>query len=483
MKAAAKYLAIIILSLVCLKNWAQDKFEIPKMGFTIYPYKDSTINIRFLGLMQFWSRYGEANAGSIYKGDTVNSISDLSLRRLSLITAFEITPKFLLMVNVNSNGNASNNPQQVNLNFSIIDGYGEYSLSDKLSIGAGLHLWNGFSRLNLENVGTLTNLDVPKFQAPYFNQLDKLNRMFGIYARGRLRKLDYRISVNDPFTPTSTNTPANNGFGSPSGGLLHTPSNNSQLNVAYFNPAAQTKMFMGYFKWQFLSKEFNKIPFENGDYIGQKRVFNIGAGFAYRKNGMLVPTKIELRNSALPESSSNPKILIEAKHHDILCLAVDAFLSHKLSAKNDGITMYLGYFSTDMGPNFYTVSSTNQISTYANNPKSNINGSGLASPASGTGNTFYVVTGYHLPNNFPVNNTQFGLFATVQHSNFKALKAPITIYEGGVNWFISGHGLKLTLQYRNRPVLGGIAAYDNFESTATQQSRKREFILQAQVNF
>ncbi len=483
MKSASKIIMLLIMCLGTMVSLGQSKFEIPRSGFAIYPYKDSTINIRFLALMQFWSRYGETNEGTIYKGDTVDFVSDLSLRRLSLITAFEITPKFLFMVNVNSNGNTSGTAQQTNLNFGIIDGYAEYTLSEKLSIGAGLHLWNGFSRLNVENVGTLTNLDVPKFQAPYFNQLDKLNRMLGIYARGRLGKLDYRFSVNDPFTPANMSVPANNGVGSPSGGLVNTPANFSQLNVAYFNPAAQTKMFVGYLKWQFLNNEFNKIPFENGDYLGQKKVLNIGAGFAYRKNGMMVPTKIELRSLALLESSTNPKLLKEATYHDILCLAADVFFSYKLSPKNAGITIYSGYFYTDMGPNFYTVSSTNQISSYSYNSKSNINGSGLASPASGTGKSFYFVTGYRLPNGFPFNNGQLGLFATWQHSQFEALKTPVNIYETGVNWFVSGHGLKLTLQYRNRPVFGGVAGYANLESTATEQSRKGELIFQAQVNF
>jgi hypothetical protein len=44
-------------------------------------------------------------------------------------------------------------------------------------------------------------------------------------------------------------------------------------------------------------------------------------------------------------------------------------------------------------------------------------------------------------------------YASVQYSMYQALKDPMIIYEGGINWLINGdHHSKLTLGYQSRPV-------------------------------
>lgn len=456
-------------------------FSIPRAGFTIYPYQDSSINIRFLALSQFWTRYGMANPGTMYRGEKANTISDLLIRRLSLITAFEITQKILLLTNVNAGINAGSQPG--NLSLSLMDAHGEYYLSNHVAIGAGLHLWNGFSRLSMVNVGTLTNLDVPRFQAPYFQQLDLLGRTLGMFAHGRVKRLDYRVSVNEPFVPVINNYAPNSGNGSPSMTGSGEQAGYSQPGVAYFNQRATTKLFTGYFKWQFWGKEFNRIPFENGDYIGRKNILNLGLGFAYRKNGMVSADVIAPKNADSAVSATNPVIVKKVSKHDITCLSADLFLSVSLRRHGAAFNLYGGYFLTSLGPNYYSVSMTAMSATQAAAGSGNISGGGLGVPAAGTGSSWYLLAGYVFPGRAVRTAGHLGIFGSVQYSRFEALADRISILESGLNWFLDGHGLKATLQYRNRPVFTGLAATADQASTAKETDRKGEFILQLQANF
>lgn len=482
-----KYIYFFCLLLSSINVKSQNKnnrnpLRFPSQGLTYYTAKDSSSYIRFIGLLQFWVRNTEMNPGTLYKNEPVNNYTDFTIRRLALINVFQIHPRLLFLTNISSTSNSSNIAQQTNLSLGFADAYGEYKFSDKLFIGAGLHQWTGFSRLNLEGVGTMVNLDIPKFQFPFINQLDRNNRMLGIYAKGRLGKLDYRISLNDPFVPVLPSGAANSGSGSPSGGLVGKPSGNAQVNVAYYNPAARSKMVLSYLKWQFLETEYNKIPYETGNYLGQKRIFNIGAGLAYRKDGMLNPEVIELQDPSLPVSNTNPLIVKSANKQDVFCYAIDAFLAYRFTKKQDGINIYTGYYHTGMGNNYYNVSATNQTVTVGSSA-SPINGPGGSMPSSGTGHTFYVLAGYLAPVGFINANNRFGVFGTYQNSKFEALKDPVQVYEAGINWLVSGNGLKITAQYRNRPVYKGLAAFGKTESTATVDNRKSEMLLQMQISF
>ncbi|AEE54664.1 hypothetical protein [Haliscomenobacter hydrossis] len=484
-----KYITQILLVFLVCFGWPdavtaqlETPVVIPAQGFTFFSAKDSSVYIRFLGLMQFWARSINANPGTMYKNQPVTHYADFTIRRLVAVSLFQLHPRLLFVTGLGSTANASSSAFQTNLNLGFADAYGEYKFSNKFYLGAGLHQWTGFSRLNLEAIGTMVNLDIPKFQFPFINQLDRNNRMLGVYIKGELGRFDYRLSLNDPFTPTFSTAAANTGNGSPAGGMLNAPAGNAQIKVAYFNPSAKSKLLQGYYKWQFLDKELHKIPYETGNYLGLKRVFNLGAGFAFRKKGMLIPTSIEALNPAMPASETNPVLLKSADSKDIFCFAADAFLAYRFSSKLDGINIYTGYFYTNLGDNFYTVSGTNQTVSATPNLTS-INGPGAAIPAAGTGNTFYFLTGYLLPKGFINQATRWGLFGTYQHSTFEALQDPVHLYELGVNWLITGNGLKLTAQYRNRPIFQGVSAFGDNSSTAQETSRKGELALQMQLNF
>ena len=68
-----------------------------------------------------------------------------------------------------------------------------------LAVGAGLHYWNGISRKSSSSTMSYMTVDSPIFCWPNIEFSDQFARQFGWYAKGKLHKLDYRVSVNQPF--------------------------------------------------------------------------------------------------------------------------------------------------------------------------------------------------------------------------------------------------------------------------------------------
>lgn len=457
------------------------KDSIEKKGIAINLNKEGTANIHFITLLQSWARYTEYNPGTVYKEKERTENFDFPVRRAVFTVVTQLNPRTLLLLNVSGTNNSGEVAFQSSTNLGILDAYGEYKFNNALYIGAGLHQWTGFSRLNEDGVGSLLNLDQPSFQQITWNKLDKLGRFLGIYAKGDIGKFNYRVSVNDAYVTPTTNFAANTGKGSPNGGYINGEARNAQVNVGYFNPAANSKILQGYLEYAFWDKEKHIIPYQVSTYNGAIRLLNFGAGFLYRKDGILTPTRIELRNAGLPESTTNPKIITAANESDIKAFAIDGILLYPFSSNLDGIALYTGYFRTDLGSNYYTV--TNVFNNViANNEASAINSAGNAYPATGTSTTIYTQLGYIAPKTL-LKNSRLGVFGTYQNSNFEALKDNLVIYEAGINWFLSTNKFKITLAYRNRPVYTGNAAYEDIASQAVVASRRGEIITQFQFNF
>jgi hypothetical protein len=459
----------------------QPKDSTATQGLVVHLNKEGTANVRFITLLQTWARYTDYNSGTIYKEKGRDSNYDIALRRAVFTVVAQLNPRVLLLLNLTGSGNSGEGAFQSAINFSVLDAYGEYKFSKALYIGTGLHQWTGFSRLNADAVGSLINLDQPTFQQISWNRNDRLGRFLCIYAKGELGKLNYRVSVNEAFVSPVFNFVANTGRGSPNGGTINTEARNAQLNVAYFNPTAVSKIVQGYAEYAFWETENHITPYEVSTYQGSKKLLNVGAGFYYRNNGMLTPTVIELRDPALPESSANPKLLKSANETDIKAFAIDATLLYPFSKNLDGMAVYIGYFHTDLGPNYYSLTNIVNVTTATANASS-INGSGNAYPAAGTGNTFYVQAGYIAPKQL-LKGSRLGVFTTYQHSKLEALKDAVQVYEGGLNWFINGNKVRLTVMYRDRPVYKGDAAFGNQASEAVVDRRKSEVITQLQFNF
>ena len=431
--------------------------------------------------MQTWVRSGQLNPSSIYKEQTRSTLTDISVRRIVFTTIAQLSPRALVLLNLEGSSNSGDGSFQPGLDVGVLDAYGEYKINKHLFLGAGLHQWTGLSRLNVDGVGSLLNLDQPLFQQATWNKLDRLGRVMGIYIKGDIGKFNYRLSANEPFATGPSAFAANSGKGSPAGGSINNEAKYAQLNIAYMNPSATSKLVQGYVEYAFWEKENHVSPYEISTYHGEKKLFNIGTGFFYRHNGMFTPTEIALKDATVPESSANPKLIKAGNETDLFCYAADATLMYPFSKKADGITAYAAYYHLDLGNNYYTVSSINPVTT-SGAGASSINGAGYAFPTTGTGNSFYAKLGYITPNNW-FGSSRLGVFGTYQHTKLEALKDAVQVYETGINWFINTNKVKLTALYRNRPVYKGNAAYSNIKSDAVVDERKVEFITQLQFNF
>jgi len=472
----------LLLSLWALTVRAQHSppLEVSERGATVYLSKDSVARVRFITLVQFWARQTRMNPGSLYKNGPADQVTDLSLRRGSLVTIIQPNPRLLMLFNYGGYANAANEGE---VSFELTDAYAEYKIRNGLFVGAGLSQWSGLSRITVEGVSSLINVDVPTVAQPTFNRLDRVGRSLGIFAKGRLGSLNYRLMLSDPFVPPATSFAANAGRGSPSGSSVGESLGPAQPGVAYLNPQARSLLMQGYGQWEFLDHEANVSPYVPSTYFGTKRIFNLGAGFMYRSDAMLEALTTGLALPGQAESAVNPRLIQTARTHDFFAFAVDAFLNYRFNAKQEGITAYLGYFNLNFGPNYFTVRGNNNIASGSTAGVSAINGIGNAMPATGTGQTGYGQLGYLAPLGFLHSTHRFGLFTTYQYSQFKALKDPTIVYEGGANWFLAGNNLKLTGQYRNRPIYRGLATASSETNTAVVDSRRGEWILQLQMTF
>jgi hypothetical protein len=103
-------------------------------------------------------------------------------------------------------------------------------------------------------------------------------------------------------------------------------------------------------------------------------------------------------------------------------------------------------------------------------------GAGNAQPTIGTGNIFYVQAGYQLPK--LKNGTAFMPYVTLTNKNFEALADPSTQYGLGLNYFITGHNAKITLEYQTRPTYKVNTANNN---AIERTGYRGELILQTHI--
>jgi hypothetical protein len=163
--------------------------------------------------------------------------------------------------------------------------------------------------------------DAPLFQQTTNDVNDQFLRKLSVYGKGKLNRLDYRVALSKPMV-LQTGVPAVDTVISPLPGR------------SVFSPAPPSLQYQGYFSWQFFDQEENLLPYTVGSYLGEKNVFNGGAGFIYQDEAMR-----HLKESG--EISYTPMLLI----------AVDVFYDHIIDrTKKTALTTYLGVFNFDFGP-------------------------------------------------------------------------------------------------------------------------------------
>jgi hypothetical protein len=363
-------------------------------GFKVKLNESGSKYFRTISWAQVWAQYEDTDAVNTFGNEESNL--NISLRRARILTYAQITDRFLIVTHFGLNSLNAGNMHPVGKNSSaqlfFHDLWGQWSVGTKHAIGAGLHYWNGISRLNNQSTLNMMTLDNNRQSWATIGLSDQFARHMGVYAKGSFGKLQYRVSVNEAIT---------NGLNV--GGV-------PTSDVATYNGRSilggkeAGKNFSGYFDYNFLDQESTFLPYKVGSYLGGKKVFNVGAGFFYHPNGSVVASAGDFIGE------------------DVSIFSVDAFYDSPMGENGAAITAYAAFQTSDYGNNF-TLGQTYE-----------------------TGSMFYGHLGYLLPGQkgtvkiqpyLSYNNRSIDAFDDGSASRFGL----------GGNLFLSGHHSKITLEY------------------------------------
>ncbi len=406
---------------------------------------------------QVWFRSIENNPGTVVNTIPQDHTTDAGIRRFRLTAQFEINPRYRIFMQVGMNnqsfttggGTGSGvNGAGKKPSFFVHDAYNEYDIIQKnkeqktsfsLSLGAGLHAWNGISRLSNTSTTKMLTADIPILNFPTIEMSDQFARQFGIFVHGEVGKLAYRMNVNKPF---ATNQ-------------------NPQINRAFDNNKYGNLSFAGYFAYQFLDKDAQNTSFLAQNYLGEKNMFNIGAGF-YKA----------------PKSTiSLDPITNQENIHNSTTLGVDVYLDKKIGDPSKKMTfnLYSVLYIYNFGKNYYrTTGIMNPGEADPNfTGQTALEGFGYNRINFGTGNVWYTQTGILLPE----FSKEFRLqpYAVYTLKDLKTVNQIGHYYDLGLNILFHNHNAKLSLNYGSRPL------YDKINKEVF--TRKGEYLACFQINF
>lgn len=417
--------------------------------------------LRFILWNQIWVSSTDLNPGTMIGDEPQSTYEDIGLRRLRLLAYAQISPRYMILthIGVNNqtfiNGGASGSSgtggygagKKAGLFFH--DAWNEYAVllpSEKqnfsLSVGAGLHYYMGLSRMTMSSTLNYLTIDAPIFNWPLIEASDQFARQIGLFAKGKYKKFEYRLSLNKPFSTNLTPTDVSDAA--------------SARAVDNNNPSQWSKA--GYFEYQIFDKESNFLPYKVGTYLGTKKMLNVGAGF--------------YTDPKATETSVNG----ELESHPINLLAADVFVDMPIGPKDKkmAVTGYSVFYNYDFGPNYIRnigimnqgVTDPNFTGDYA------LAGPGNSQPTIGTGTIWYTQAGFLLPSKQEKPKVRFQPFAAYTYKNFEALDQASNQFDFGSNIFLDGHHAKFTAQYSNRPI---------YTSPDTIDSYKGQFTVQFQI--
>lgn len=419
--------------------------------------------LRVITWHQMWVSYTQNNKGTLdINGESQSSSTDFGIRRSRVLLQAQISPRFMIVTHFGINNQSFSNGGSAGVLGSGASGSGqggkrpqiymhdawtEYSvLPGKLHLGAGLHYWNGVSRMASASTLNFMTLDAPIHNWYNIEATDQFARQLGVYAKGQLGSLDYRIALNKPFA-----------FGVKKDFNIVSP---IATNVFTESWSGQ-----GYFAYQFLDKESNVLPYTVGTYLGAKKVFNIGAGFYYHPKA----------------TASRPTATDSVITHDQSNFGADVYLDMPIKgSRGMALNFYSSFTAHQFGPNYLrNIGILNQhpaTSPVAATPDASWAGGGNLQPTLGTGTIWYTQLGVLLPK--LSNNTSFMPYATYTLKNFERLGEPSGQVDLGLNYFINQHHAKVTLQYSSRPVYQAPSA-GNIQPI--RNGSKGEVILQTHI--
>ena len=432
--------------------------------------------VRILTWHQVWIRNNENNPGSTINGEKSASQWDMSMRRSRFLIYSQINSNFLILTHFGINNanqiSGGGVGQGANVGAAVLDGkkpqlflhdaYVEHRIyKDVVSIGAGLHYWQGPSRMSGTSTLNFLAMDSPIFAWQNIDATDQFERHYGVYLKGKLfknKRLDYRASLNFPFAIARGSAL----------GALDTVSARKGLSLSSYKIGGQPKPAAnGYFAYNFLDIENNLLPFNVGTYVGTKRVFNIGAGF-YNQDNAVWTTAVNTTTNK-----------IDTVPHTQLLLSADVFLDMPLGAnKKTALTVYASFTHVDMGKNFVRNIGVNNPANGSIASEVSYNGSGNAVPTIGTGKIIFAQAGFVFPKIAKIG--RFQPYVSTTLGQYERINDNVVIPDFGMNWFLAGHSAKVTFNYRIRPVF----TYENPAqrwSNVNKTSSRSEFTIQFQI--
>lgn len=381
-------LVVLFLGFNSGQLFAQEEEDHSYKPLTVKLDESGSKYIRFIMWHQIWATTNNLDS------DAKLRITP-SIRRSRFLAFAQVSPKFLILTHFGLNGLSPTNLTALGNNgdapqLFLHGAWTEFKINNKLFIGGGLHYWKGLTRLANQSTLNFMTLDQsrPFVHWHSLGITDQFARHIGIYAKGRLGKVDYRIALN---APTRSPLGAGRDYGLNNSNLTYT-------GVSTPNEEGEVtggSIIEGYFTYSFFDKESTKLPYYVGTYLGKKKVFNLGAGFFAHPNGMF---------------NSNT-----GAHESVSHFAADAFLD--LPTNGGGLNAYASYQNFNYGDNY--------VSRWA-----------------GTGSVVYAHLGYY------VKSANIMPYVAFQASNYEGLpdNNPSAI-DVGLNYYILGHNAKLTLEY------------------------------------
>jgi hypothetical protein len=388
---------------------------------------------------QVWFRHIENNPGTVVNEYPEKYTIDAGIRRMRIQMFGQMSPRFLLMLQMGMNNQSFNNGGGTGTgsagtgkraSFYIHDAYGQVNIIQEknsttkrenkytLSVGAGLHAWNGVSRLTNASTISLLTADAPIFNWPTIEVSDQLTRMFGIYAKGKLDRMAYRISINKPFRTASI------------------PPVGEQ---AVDNNSGNQFSFNGYFAFQFMDKDDDATSFYAGSYYGKKKMFNIGAGILHS-----------------PKSTKTQPVAGVFKSYAITALGADIFIDLPVgSSRRDMVfTSYTVFYRYHFGPNYLRTTAVMNPGTADPNflGQNAFEGPGNTRILMGTGDIVYNQTAFLIPK-FS-NKIRIQPYVSFTYKKIEVLNQPGCYYNIGTNLQFDGNRAKLSLEYGSRPLYG-----------------------------
>jgi len=326
------------------------------------------------------------------------SKTQFNLRRARILMYAQINDDFLILTHFGLNNLKANNMSPTGLaqesELFFHDVWVEYRLIKELTVGAGLHYFNGISRLNNQSTLNIMTLDNNRQSWSTLGLSDQFVRHLGVFAKGNLGKLQYRVAINDAVVNGLDNRAV--------------MSSNEAIYAGANMLGTKTagKTYAGYFDYHFLDQESNKLPFKIGTYLGTKKVFNLGFGFFAHPNGAVIA-----------DGSNN--IIGE----DVSIFAFDAFYDTPLSKKGDALTAYAVFQDNNYGTNYL-------FNAY------------------GTGKMFYTHLGYVFTGDG--TKTRYQPYVSYMNHTYDATSNSRSNLGIGINAYFSNNNAKLTLEYRNQ---------------------------------